>query len=42
MIFNEEELIVLRENAKVHKEVVEEIKKMAKVGVSGYDINKLC
>ncbi len=42
VIKNERELNIIRENAKIHKEVFEEIKKMAKPGVTGYDIDKLC
>lgn len=42
LIKNEKELQVMRENAKVHKEVFEAIKKTAKPGVTGMDINKLC
>ncbi|MDP5039239.1 MAG: type I methionyl aminopeptidase [Candidatus Gracilibacteria bacterium] len=38
----EKELEVMRENAKIHKEVFEEIKKMVKPGVTGYDVDKLC
>ena len=39
---NEKELEQLRENAKIHKEVFEEIKKMVKPWVTGYDVDKLC
>lgn len=42
LIKNERELQIMRENAKVHKEVFEEIKKMVKPGVTGYDVDKLC
>lgn len=38
----EKELEIMRENAKIHKEVFDEIKKMAKPWVSGYDVDKLC
>ncbi len=36
------ELNIMRENAKIHKEVFDEIKKMAKPWVTWADINKLC
>lgn len=42
LIKNERELEVMRENAKIHKEVFEEIKKMVRPWVTGYDIDKLC
>lgn len=42
VIKNEKELQVMRENAKIHKEVFEEIKKMVKVGTSWYEVDKLC
>ncbi|MDD5770281.1 MAG: type I methionyl aminopeptidase [Candidatus Gracilibacteria bacterium] len=41
IVKNERELQIMRENAKVHKEVFEEIKKIAKPGITGYDIDKL-
>ena len=36
-----DELNQLRENAKVHKEVFEEIKKLVKPWITGYDVDKL-
>lgn len=42
LIKNERELEVMRENAKIHKEVFEEIKKMVRPWVTGYDVDKLC
>ena len=42
LIKNERELQIMRENAKIHKEVFDEIKKMVKPGVTGYDVDKLC
>lgn len=39
---NEKELQILRENAKIHKEVFEEIKKMAKPWVNAMEVDKLC
>lgn len=41
LIKNERELQVMRELAKVHKEVFDEIKKQAKPWITGYDIDKL-
>lgn len=41
LIKNERELQIMKELAKVHMEVFEEIKKIAKVWVTGYDIDKL-
>ena len=41
IIRTEKELEQLRKNALVHKEVFEEIKKMAKPGVSAYQIDKM-
>jgi len=41
MIANNKELEVLRENAKIHKEVFEEIKKIIKPWITGYDVDKL-
>lgn len=41
IVKNERELQIMRENAKVHKEVFEEIKKIAKPWITGYDIDKL-
>jgi len=41
MIANNKELQVLRENAKIHKEVFEEIKKIIKPWITGYDVDKL-
>lgn len=38
----QKELEIMRENAKIHKEVFDEIKKMAKPWVSWYEIDKLC
>lgn len=42
LIKNERELEIMRENAKIHKEVFEEIKKMVRPWVTGYDVDKLC
>lgn len=42
LIKNERELQIMRENAKIHKEVFEEIKKMVKVWTTGYEVDKLC
>lgn len=42
MIKTEHELNIMRANAKIHKEVFDEIKKMAKPWVTGAQINKLC
>lgn len=42
LIKNERELEVMRENAKIHKEVFEEIKKMVRPWITGYDVDKLC
>ncbi len=42
MIVTPKELDFLKSNAKVHKIIFEEIKKMVKPWVSGYDVNKLC
>lgn len=39
---NEKELQILRENAKVHKEVFEEITKMVKVWTTATEVNTLC
>lgn len=38
----EKELQIMRENGKVHKEVFEQIKKMAKPWVNAMDIDRLC
>lgn len=42
LIKNEREIEIMRENAKIHKEVFEEIKKMIRPWVTGYDVDKLC
>lgn len=42
LIKNEQELGIMRENAKIHKEVFEQIKKMVKPWVTGYEIDKIC
>lgn len=42
LIKNELELKIMRQNAIVHKEVFEEIKKMVKPWVTWYDVDKLC
>lgn len=42
LIKNEKELQIMRENAKIHKEVFEEIKKMVRPGTTWYDVDKLC
>lgn len=42
IIKTDKELNILRENAKVHKIIFDEIKKFVKPGISGYDVNKLC
>jgi methionine aminopeptidase len=36
------EVEIMRGNAKVHKEVFEEIKKIVKDGTTAKEINKLC
>lgn len=41
-IKNEKELQILRDNAKIHKEVFEEIKKMVKPWITWYDVDRLC
>ncbi|NDK08719.1 type I methionyl aminopeptidase [Candidatus Gracilibacteria bacterium] len=42
MIINKEELEQLKKNAKIHKIIFDEIKKVAKPGISSYDIDLLC
>lgn len=42
LIKNEKEIEIMRENAKIHKEVFDEIKKMVKPWVTWYDVDKLC
>ena len=42
MIINKDELEQLKKNAKVHKLIVEEIKKIVKPGISSYQVDTLC
>lgn len=42
LIKNEREIQIMRDLAKIHKEVFEEIKKMVKVWTTGYEVDKLC
>jgi methionyl aminopeptidase len=42
LLKTQNELQVMRENGKIHKEVFEAIKKFVKPWVSGYDVDKLC
>lgn len=42
MIINKEELEQLKKNAKIHKIIFDEIKKVAKPWISSYDIDLLC
>lgn len=42
VIKTEQELQIMRDNAKIHKEIFDEIKKMVKPWVTGYEVDKLC
>jgi methionine aminopeptidase len=36
------EIEIMKENAKVHKKIFEEIRKIAKQGTTAREVNKLC